>query len=114
MNGDALKDAHKLFADTGYNGSTEDFKTLISNNKDALNDAFTLFTETGYNGSIDDFSTLIGISESAKGKTETTEELVAETVPLDKKEKEVKSKFALDEREIDSIFDLLEEEHPDL
>ena len=31
-----------------------------------------------------------------------------------KKEKEVKSKFALDEGEIDSIFDLLEEEHPDL
>ena len=31
-----------------------------------------------------------------------------------KKQKEVKSKFALDEGEIDSIFDLLEEEHPDL
>ena len=31
-----------------------------------------------------------------------------------KKEKEVKSKFALNEGEIDSIFDLLEEEHPDL
>ena len=29
-------------------------------------------------------------------------------------QKEVKSKFALDEGEIDSIFDLLEEEHPDL
>ena len=33
---------------------------------------------------------------------------------MDKKEKEVKSKFALDEGEIDSIFDLLEEEHPEL
>ena len=32
----------------------------------------------------------------------------------DKRQKEVKSKFALDEQEIDSIFDLLEEEHPDL
>ena len=31
-----------------------------------------------------------------------------------KKEKEVKSDFALNEGEIDSIFDLLEEEHPDL
>ena len=31
-----------------------------------------------------------------------------------KKEKEVKSKFALNEGEVDSIFDLLEEEHPDL
>ena len=31
-----------------------------------------------------------------------------------KKEKEVKAKFALNEGEIDSIFDLLEEEHPDL
>ena len=31
-----------------------------------------------------------------------------------KKEKEVKSKFALNEGEIDSIFDMLEEEHPDL
>ena len=31
-----------------------------------------------------------------------------------KKQKEVKSKFALDAGEIDSIFDLLEEEHPDL
>ena len=31
-----------------------------------------------------------------------------------KKEKEVKSDFALNEGEIDSIFDLLEEEYPDL
>ena len=31
-----------------------------------------------------------------------------------KKQKEVKSKFALDEGEIDSIFDMLEEEHPEL
>jgi len=31
-----------------------------------------------------------------------------------KKQREVKSKFALNEGEIDSIFDLLEEEHPDL
>ena len=33
---------------------------------------------------------------------------------INKKEKEVKSKFALDDGEIDSIFDLLEEEHPEL
>ena len=31
-----------------------------------------------------------------------------------KQEKEIKSKFALKEDEIESIFDLLEEEHPDL
>mgnify|MGYP003134003091 FL=1 len=31
-----------------------------------------------------------------------------------KKEDEVKTKFALKEKEIESIFDLLEEEHPDL
>ena len=31
-----------------------------------------------------------------------------------KKEKEVKSKFGLNEGEIDSIYDLLEEEHPEL
>ena len=31
-----------------------------------------------------------------------------------KQEDEIKTKFALNENEIESIFDLLEEEHPDL
>jgi len=31
-----------------------------------------------------------------------------------KKEKETKTKFALGDKEVESIFDMLEEEHPDL
>ena len=31
-----------------------------------------------------------------------------------KSQKEIKEKFALDETEVESIFDLLEKEHPDL
>ena len=59
MNEEALKDAYGLFTDTGYNGSMEQFSTLMRDNEEARNDAFKLFTDTGYNGAIEDFSSLI-------------------------------------------------------
>jgi hypothetical protein len=58
-NEEALNDAYSLFQQTGYNGSLNDFITLISTNNEALNDAHKLFVETGYNGSVEDFSSLV-------------------------------------------------------
>ena len=59
MNEEALKDAYKLFGDNGYNGSLDEFKSLISTNNEALTDAFNLFTENGYTGSVDEFKGLV-------------------------------------------------------
>ena len=66
MNDQALKDSYQQFTDTGYSGSLEDFKTLLSSNEDARNDAHKLFSSSGYDGSIEDFGTLVGINAPKK------------------------------------------------
>jgi hypothetical protein len=74
MNEEAIKDAYGLFANTGYNGSYDDFKQLIQSNPEARSDAYGLFTGTGYNGSQQDFDSLMGIgaSEPVKKKEESS------------------------------------------
>jgi len=66
MNPEALQAAYKLFSDTGYNGTEDDFNNLIKSNPEALKASFTQFTETGYNGTEDDFKELLGVSELEK------------------------------------------------
>ena len=73
MNEEALQDSYKLFTETGYNGSLEDYKTLLSENEEARSDAHNLFTNTGYNGSLDDFSTLVGVNVEKKSEVGSTE-----------------------------------------
>ena len=66
MNPEALRAAYKLFSDTGYNGTEDDFNNLIKSNPEALKASYTQFTETGYNGTEDDFKELLGVSELEK------------------------------------------------
>lgn len=73
MNEQALQDSYKLFTETGYNGSLEDYKTLLSENEEARSDAHNLFTNTGYNGSLDDFNTLVGVNVEKKNSNDSTE-----------------------------------------
>jgi len=61
MNEEALKYSFKLFKADGYNGTIEDYKTLIKENEEALSYSYGLFSSDGYNGSIEDFSTLVGV-----------------------------------------------------
>lgn len=68
MNEQAIQDAYKLFQDTGYNGSFEDFQTLMNENENARADAHNLFVQTGYNGSQADFNTLIGFGAETEKK----------------------------------------------
>ena len=68
MNEEAIKDAYGLFANTGYNGSYDDFKQLIQSNPEARSDAYGLFTGTGYNGSQQDFDSLMGVGGSTPVK----------------------------------------------
>ena len=75
MNEEALNDAYGLFQQTGYNGSINDFNTLISTNNEALNDAHKLFVETGYSGSVEDFSSLV------LGKPEGAQDVAAPVAP---------------------------------
>ena len=93
MNPKALEAAYKLFVDTGYNGTSDDFSSLINSNQEALNASFNQFTETGYNGTEEDFKVLLGVSvETTKPKEEEVVktddvELVGEVVPIKEEEK---------------------------
>ena len=66
MNIEAVNDAHALFKNGGYNGTIEDFQSLIATNDEALSDAHKLFINGGYNGTIEDFSTLVGVKKKTK------------------------------------------------
>jgi hypothetical protein len=85
MNEEALKDSYKLFQDTGYNGSIEDYNILIESNPDALNDAHKLFQDTGYNGSVDEFSALVGLKkkDQAEPSQDQNTESLSEASQLD-------------------------------
>ena len=82
MNEEAFNDLYQEFLDTGYRGTKEDFKSLMSTNPDAFNDGYTSFTETGYKGSREDFSTLLGLSlpstKDVEVKKKGTSELPSE------------------------------------
>ena len=70
MNDQALQDSYKLFTETGYNGSLEDYQTLLSENEEARSDAHKLFTNTGYDGGLEDFSNLVGIGSTPEKKNQ--------------------------------------------
>jgi len=63
MNEQALKDAYDLFRAEGYEGSIEEFISLMQTNPEAVNDAFSIFQDEGYEDSIDDFQNLIGVKK---------------------------------------------------
>jgi hypothetical protein len=71
---EALQSAYTYFSEQGYNGSIEEFVTLLNTNPDALDATYTLFTEQGYAGSFDDFSGFLGL----KKKDETEIDMVSE------------------------------------
>jgi len=61
MNEEAIKDGYNYFVSTGYNGSYEDYVTLINTNENALNDTYSHFKSTGYNKGLNDFKSLMGV-----------------------------------------------------
>ena len=67
-NEQALQDLYKEFVKTGYRGSKEDFKGLMSSNDDAFQDGYKSFTSTGYNGNENDFAELLGVTVPVKKK----------------------------------------------
>ena len=67
-NEQALQDLYREFVKTGYRGSKEEFKGLMSSNDDAFQDGYKSFTSTGYNGSEDDFAELLGVTVPQKKK----------------------------------------------
>jgi len=63
MNEEALKDAHSLFSNSGYNGDINEFQTLLSDNAEAFADSYGLFNKSGYSGSEDDYKLLLGLKK---------------------------------------------------
>ena len=66
MDEEALNYVYDDFVKGGYDGSVEDFTTLLSNDNEALTYVFDDFVQGGYDGSVEDFSILIGISKPKK------------------------------------------------
>jgi hypothetical protein len=71
MNEEALEYSFNLFKADGYNGTIEDYKTLIKEDGEALSYSYGLFSSDGYNGSIGDFSTLLGVGKQTDPAKET-------------------------------------------
>lgn len=72
MNEEALNDSHAQFKQGGYNGSIDDYRSLLQTNIEAREDAYKLFTGGGYNGSPGDFVNLLGLEtmpDEKKNKT---------------------------------------------
>ena len=72
MNEEALKYSYNLFTQDGYNGSLEDYKKLMNNDKEAFKYSHDLFKNDGYDGNLDKFSELLNV-----GKTPAVVEEVA-------------------------------------
>ena len=68
MNEKAIQDAYKLFKQSGYTKSINEFKVLMSSNQNAVNDAYKLFKQSGYTKSVDDFKVLMGSGAQVKKK----------------------------------------------
>jgi len=80
MNEEALKDAYGLFTNTGYNGTQDEFYTLLSDNAEAFADSYGLFKSSGYNGSEDDYRELLGLK---KKDSSQLQDAVAQKVSRD-------------------------------
>ena len=59
MNKEALNHAYNLFKNDGYDGSVDEFSSLMSTNDDAVNYAYSLFKNDGYTKDINDFKDLV-------------------------------------------------------
>ncbi len=68
MNEKAIQDAYKLFKQSGYTKSINEFRVLMSSNQNAVNDAYKLFKQSGYTKSVDDFKVLMGSGAQVKKK----------------------------------------------
>ena len=66
MNEEALKDVYGLFSQSGYNGSQDEFYTLLSENAEAFADSYGLFKKSGYNGSEDEYKNLLGLKKKRR------------------------------------------------
>ena len=74
MNEQAFDDLYQEFVETGYRGSKDAFKELMSTNPDAFLDGYQSFTETGYNGSQSDFAELLGVVDPTVKKKDQSEQ----------------------------------------
>ena len=59
MNEEAIQYSYELFKKDGYEGSVEQYKSLIAENKDAYNHAYKLFKDDGYEGGESGFKGLV-------------------------------------------------------
>jgi hypothetical protein len=62
MNEEALQYSYELFKSDGYNGSIDDYKSLIASDKEALSHSHALFSKDGYSGSLEEYTSLISPS----------------------------------------------------
>ena len=81
MNEEAVKYGYELFTNDGYEGSIEEYKSLVASDPEALNYSYELFKNDGYKDSIDDLKSLIVSPTTGKTTAGSTES------PLDSAQK---------------------------
>ena len=94
MNEEALEYVYNDYVQSGYDGSVEDFTSLLSSNNEALDLVFNDFAESGYDGSVEDFSVMLGIKEPES--REGVFEIGKETTVEDSKTQHEKDKSKFD------------------
>ena len=53
MNEEAIQYSYELFKKDGYEGTVDQYKSLIAENNDAYNHSYKLFKDDGYDGGKD-------------------------------------------------------------
>jgi len=118
MNEEALKDSYSLFTNTGYNGTQDEFYTLLSDNAEAFADSYGLFKDSGYNGSEDDYKELLGLKKKdvsvlQGANAQTVSEVTPSTSDLSQPSLEQDVQSSLEER-FSGYKDLPEDEQKSL
>ena len=77
MDEEAVKYGYELFTKDGYEGSIEEYKSLVSEDKEALSHSYQLFKKDGYKDSMDDLAELLipkkSPSPGGKASADSTE-----------------------------------------
>lgn len=86
MNEEALQYSYELFTKDGYNGSLDDYKSLINSNEEALDYSYSLFSKDGYNGDKAAFSSLIGVGSGKPAESQISTSVMGDEPDLKKKD----------------------------
>ena len=102
-NEQAIIDSFELFQKEGYNGTLDDFKTLMAANDEAFNLMFELVSNEGYADTKEDYAALIGVKKNLMEKLYNA---LFEAGDYTKYFEELKQQFGFGEKKMDKFTKL--------